>query len=151
MTSTIVVGQPSEQSVNWQARSFGAGDANESQAPSAAANPNRQAAALLLGRVTKAIRIVGTCLSARCAHWRGHTLRAWLSHVDEIYGPRRTFASRADAERFLRHATRELTAGGLAHWVEAHERAPGRWLAIVHRSACEGGARCSCGSPADER
>jgi hypothetical protein len=134
-----------------QLRSLGAGDANASQAPSTHAKPNRQAAALPLGRVTEAIRILGTSLSARCAHWRGHTLRAWLSHVDEIYGPRRTFASRAAADHFLRHATRELTAGGLAHWVEAREHAPGRWLAIVHRSACAGGERCSCGSPADER
>jgi hypothetical protein len=61
-----------------------------------------------------------------------------------IYGPRRSFATRAAAENFLRHVTRELTAGGLPHWLEAREAAPNRWLAFVHQFDCEGGAGCKC-------
>jgi hypothetical protein len=65
--------------------------------------------------------------------------------MSDLYGPKKRFSSRSAAEQFLRHVTRELTAGGIAHWVEAREEAPGRWLAFVHRSDCEGSAACRCG------
>jgi hypothetical protein len=63
-----------------------------------------------------------------------------------IYGPRRSFSTRAAADNLLRHVTRELTAGGLPHWVEAREAAPGKWLAIVHEFDCTGSAECKCGA-----
>jgi hypothetical protein len=68
------------------------------------------------------------------------------ARTSEIYGPRRSFATRAAADNLLRHITRELTAGGLPHWVEACEQASGNWLAIVHRFSCGGGMDCKCGS-----
>jgi hypothetical protein len=63
-----------------------------------------------------------------------------------LYGARQTFANRSAAENFLRHVTRELTAGGLPHWVEAREVGPSRWVAFVHQFDCEGGAECKCGA-----
>jgi hypothetical protein len=64
--------------------------------------------------------------------------------MPEIYGPKQTFSSRAAAERFLRTLTRELTAGGIAHWVEAREESSRGWIAVVHQPACAGGAQCRC-------
>jgi len=61
-----------------------------------------------------------------------------------LYGPRRTFGTRSAAEAFARHVTRELTAGGLAHWVEVQDITPSRWLAYVHRFDCRGGRACAC-------
>jgi hypothetical protein len=73
------------------------------------------------------------------------TRRACSDHfMSGIYGPRRVFASREAAEKFLRHVTRELTAGGLPHWVEAREAAPKRWVPFVHQFDCQGGADCKC-------
>jgi hypothetical protein len=65
----------------------------------------------------------------------------------EIYGPKRAFGSRAAAERFLQHLTRELTAGGIPHWVEVRQQPPRRWIAVVHAPDCAGGERCRCPSP----
>lgn len=67
--------------------------------------------------------------------------------MSELYGPKKRFSSRRAAEQFLRHVTRELTAGGIPHWVEAREEAPDRWLAFVHRSDCEDAAACHCAGP----
>ena len=62
-----------------------------------------------------------------------------------LYGPRKTFPRKTDAEAFARHLTRELTAGGLPHWVEIVSDSPRRFVTIVHRFDCTGGAACSCG------
>jgi hypothetical protein len=61
-----------------------------------------------------------------------------------LYGPRRTFSTRSAAEAFVRHVTRELTAGGLPHWVEVQPISNARFLAYVHRFECRGGADCAC-------
>jgi hypothetical protein len=63
--------------------------------------------------------------------------------MPEIYGPKKRFATRLSAENFERHLTRELTAGGIPHWVEIREDAGG-WVPFVHESQCTGGASCSC-------
>ncbi|HTU60305.1 MAG TPA: hypothetical protein VMF89_17765, partial [Polyangiales bacterium] len=64
-------------------------------------------------------------------------------------GPKQTFRSKAAAENFVRHLTRELTAGGIGHWVELREdAAQQRWTPVVHVSSCKGGASCDCVSPA---
>lgn len=65
-----------------------------------------------------------------------------------IYGNKKRFSDRNAAQNFARHLTRELTAGGIAHWVEVLEAAPGGWVPIVHEFACAGGASCACGSEA---
>ena len=70
--------------------------------------------------------------------------------MDKLYGLKKRFASRAAAENFLRHTTRELTAGGLPHWIEAREDAPGKWSAWVHRWSCKGGASCRCDALAED-
>jgi len=67
-----------------------------------------------------------------------------------LYGPQRSFATRHAAEAFARHLTRELTAGGLPHWVEVQPTTPTRWLAYVHRFACGGGPGCRCETDPDE-
>lgn len=64
--------------------------------------------------------------------------------MPSLYGPRQVFATRASAERFARMLTRELTAGGLAHWVEVQERGPKRWIVFVHAADCAGAAACAC-------
>ena len=69
--------------------------------------------------------------------------------MDKLYGLKKRFKTRAAAENFLRHTTRELTAGGLPHWTEAREDAPGTWSAWVHRWSCKGGASCNCDASAD--
>ncbi len=69
--------------------------------------------------------------------------------MENLYGFKKRFESRAAAENFLRHVTRELTAGGLPHWVEAREDAPGAWSAWVHRWSCTGGESCGCNAPAE--
>jgi hypothetical protein len=61
-----------------------------------------------------------------------------------LYGPHRSFATRRAAEAFARHLTRELTAGGLPHWVEIQDAAPGRFVAFVHQFDCRGGRDCGC-------
>ena len=62
-----------------------------------------------------------------------------------LYGPHRSFATRRAAEAFARHLTRELTAGGLPHWVEIQEAVPGRFVAYVHQYDCRAGGACQCG------
>ena len=64
--------------------------------------------------------------------------------MPEIFGAKKHFATRRAAENFARHLTRELTAAGIPHWVEVREEASDRWLPIVHRAACRGGADCAC-------
>ena len=64
--------------------------------------------------------------------------------MHSLYGPRQSFPTRRAAEAFLRHVTRELTAGGLPHWVEVQETTEASFLAYVHRFACPGGPSCSC-------
>jgi hypothetical protein len=64
--------------------------------------------------------------------------------MPEIHGAKKRFATQQAAENFARHLTRELTAGGIPHWVEVREETPDRWLPIVHRAACLGGADCAC-------
>lgn len=71
-----------------------------------------------------------------------------MTRTPSLYGPRKTFVRLADAEEFARHLTRELTAGGIPHWVEIRTAAA-RHTAIVHRFDCEGGRACGCG-PAPE-
>jgi hypothetical protein len=66
--------------------------------------------------------------------------------MPEIYGARTPFKTRSAADNFLRHVTRELTAGGLPHWCEIRREAPDRWIPIVHRAECAGGSACACGS-----
>ena len=66
--------------------------------------------------------------------------------MPEIYGVKRHFNDRHTAENFARQLTRELTAGGIAHWIEVRETRPARWVAHVHAFACPGGASCTCGS-----
>jgi hypothetical protein len=68
--------------------------------------------------------------------------------MPELYGPRASFDTRRAAERFVTHLTRELTAGGLPHWCEVRERAPGAFVPIVHQFDCAGGADCGCGGSA---
>ena len=65
--------------------------------------------------------------------------------MHSLYGPRQSFPTRRAAEAFLRHVTRELTAGGLPHWVEIQETDKPSFVAYVHRFACAGGASCTCG------
>jgi hypothetical protein len=69
--------------------------------------------------------------------------------MTELYGPRRSFANPRAAENFLRHLTRELTSGGIPHWTEVRELAPGTWVPFVHKFDCEGGESCRCGAPAE--
>jgi hypothetical protein len=64
--------------------------------------------------------------------------------MPSLFGPKQSFRSRAAAESFIRHLTRELTAGGIGHWVELREDEGPRWTPVVHLSACPGGAACSC-------
>jgi hypothetical protein len=66
-----------------------------------------------------------------------------------LYGPRKTFARKADAEEFARHLTRELTAGGIPHWAEIRSETPRRFVAIVHRFDCDGATGCRCGIEPD--
>lgn len=61
-----------------------------------------------------------------------------------LYGPGRVFATRNAAEAQARHVTRELTAGGLPHWVEVQEVAQQRFRLYVHRFDCRGGPACAC-------
>jgi len=61
-----------------------------------------------------------------------------------LYGPRRTFSTRSEADAFARHVTRELTAGGLPHWVEVQPTAKAQFLSYVHRFECRGGPGCIC-------
>jgi hypothetical protein len=70
--------------------------------------------------------------------------------MENLYGFKKRFSTRAAADNFLRHVTRELTAGGLPHWIEAREEAPGRWSAWVHHWDCKGGDSCMCDAPADD-
>jgi hypothetical protein len=62
--------------------------------------------------------------------------------MPSLFGPKQSFRSKQAAENFVRHLTRELTAGGIGHWVELRE--DGGWIPVVHRSACSGGADCDC-------
>ncbi|HET8933372.1 MAG TPA: hypothetical protein VFN67_08040 [Polyangiales bacterium] len=65
--------------------------------------------------------------------------------MQSLFGPKRVFASKRAAEEFVRHLTRELTAGGIAHWVELREDPAGRrWTPVLHRGRCPGGADCAC-------
>lgn len=65
--------------------------------------------------------------------------------MPSLFGPKRSFPSQRAAEDFIRHLTRELTAGGVAHWVELREDATAkRWTPVLHRARCPGGAACSC-------
>ena len=64
--------------------------------------------------------------------------------VPSLYGRRKTFARKRDADEFVRHLTRELTAGGVPHWVEVRGETPQRYEVFVHRFACPGGAACGC-------
>ena len=50
---------------------------------------------------------------------------------------------REAAERLARHVTRELTAGGIGHWVEVQAVARG-FVVFVHRFECAGGEACAC-------
>ena len=61
-----------------------------------------------------------------------------LYHLDQHFKTRRS------AENFARHVTRELTAGGVPHWVEVRQDAAGLWHARVHRPDCSA-ERCVCG------
>ena len=70
--------------------------------------------------------------------------------MPSLFGRKRSFSSKAAAEQFVRHLTRELTAGGIPHWVELKEDAgaqPARgvsWVPVLHRAACAGGDACEC-------
>jgi hypothetical protein len=67
--------------------------------------------------------------------------------MPDLFGPKRSFPSRSAAEQFVRHLTRELTAGGIAHWVELQVDAAGlRWTPVLHRASCPGGDACTCGT-----
>jgi len=61
-----------------------------------------------------------------------------------LYGARRTFPTQSAAEAFARHVTRELTAGGLPHWVEVQPLGPSSWRVFVHGFECRGGPGCEC-------
>lgn len=61
-----------------------------------------------------------------------------------LYGPHRSFATRAAAETFARHLTRELTAGGLPHWVEIQPAGRASFTAFVHQFDCRPGRDCQC-------
>jgi hypothetical protein len=63
--------------------------------------------------------------------------------MPNLFGPKQTFRSKDAAERFIRHLTRELTAGGIAHWVELREDA-GTFTPVLHRGACPGADACDC-------
>lgn len=66
--------------------------------------------------------------------------------MPSLFGPKQSFRSQAAAESFVRHLTRELTAGGIAHWVELRADADKqRWTPVVHTASCPGGDRCQCG------
>ena len=65
--------------------------------------------------------------------------------MPSLFGPKQTFGSKAAAESFVRHLTRELTAGGIGHWVELREDVSSqRWTPFVHRSSCAGAPSCDC-------
>jgi hypothetical protein len=65
--------------------------------------------------------------------------------MPSLFGPKWTFRDKAAAENFVRQLTRELTAGGIGHWVELREDvSPQGWTPVLHRSSCPGGASCDC-------
>lgn len=68
--------------------------------------------------------------------------------MHSLFGRKRSFRSKAAAEQFVRHLTRELTAGGIAHWIEIKEERPSAlvssWVPTVHRAACPGADKCEC-------
>lgn len=66
--------------------------------------------------------------------------------MPSLYGPRGSFPTRQAADAFARHVTRELTAGGLPHWLEILPEPPARFTAFVHRFSCPGGTECHCAS-----
>ncbi|HKU42094.1 MAG TPA: hypothetical protein VJR89_28240 [Polyangiales bacterium] len=63
--------------------------------------------------------------------------------MNPIYGAKRMLREREAAERLARHVTRELTAGGIGHWVEVQAVARG-FVVFVHRFECAGGEACAC-------
>jgi len=68
--------------------------------------------------------------------------------MPSLFGPKQTFRSKAAAESFVQHLTRELTAGGIGHWVELREdKAAQRFTPVVHLARCPGGDRCLCDAP----